>query len=52
MPELPRPERASQWSVAASAGDGDALALVTRLCREPDRGVALFCRAVVVAWLA
>lgn len=27
------------------------MALVTRLCREPDRGVALFWKAAVGAWL-
>lgn len=49
---MPRPDLVSQGSAAAaSAGEGDALALVTRLWREPDLGVALFWRAVVVAWL-
>lgn len=46
VPEMPKPDLVSQRSAGeeASAGDGEALALVTRLCREPDLGVGLFWR--------
>lgn len=41
---MPRPERDSQASAAASAGLGEVFALLTRLCLEPALGVEVFCR--------